>query len=141
VFSVLEENGSQYLGSTASFNIKPASYGAQIAGPGMVTNIRIDEDVSLFIQGQTPIPDGGCVIPLLFDQSGIVDWFPAGQCASIADGQWLMQIPADPNNTQAFLDLDSTYSVILLSDDLNIPLSAPFVIDLSPAGETDPEND
>jgi hypothetical protein len=132
VFSVLEENGELYLGKSISFPVTPVLYEGQIARVGLIKNFQLIEDNSIIIQGETHIPDSGCIFPLLYDQTGIVDGFPVGQCAKIADGQWQLVVPADPGKEGCFLEKDRTYSLILFSDDLEIPPSPPFAIELSP---------
>jgi hypothetical protein len=132
VFSVVEMDERLYLGKSQSFTTQPADYDTVASRSGSFTSITMADDDTWVIQGETPLPDHGCLLPLVLDPDGILTGFPLGRCANIADGQWRMQIPSDPASPVAELNPDTSYTVILLSEDLTIPPSEPFVIFLSP---------
>jgi hypothetical protein len=132
VFSVIEKSDRLYLGELQSFRTKPANYVNITARAGSVQSFSLDDKDTIIIQGETPIPDLGCVFPLIFDQSGLLDGIPIGQCASIAEGRWQMQIPPDPADFQINIQPDTSYRIILFSDDLSIAPSEPFEIIISP---------
>jgi hypothetical protein len=92
----------------------------------------LDNNGTLFIQGETPIPDTSCVFPLLLDQEGVVDGFPTGVCVQIAEGQWQMQIPSDSTGSGIPIEPDTSYQIILFAGDLSVPPSEPFAVQISP---------
>ena len=132
VFSVVAESDQLHLGDSVSFRTKPIDYETLAARVGSVRTFSLDEDVSLFIAGETPLPDHSCVFPLLFDQDDIVDGFPVGQCAPAAEGRWELQVPAYPAGPPIDIQPNVSYRVILFSDDLTILPSEPFGIIISP---------
>ena len=128
VFTVVTLDEKTTLGASQFFSMKPADYEGEIARAGSIQSFSQDENGTLILMGETPVPDMGHVFPLIFDANGLVDGMPTGQFAQIAEGRWRMEIPAG----SITLDSDMTYSVLLFSDDLGITPSEPFVINFSP---------
>jgi hypothetical protein len=135
VFSVVEEAGRLYLGASQSFRTKSIDYDVTAALAGSIRSFNLNEDGTLFIMGETPLPDHSCVIPLLIDQDGLLEGFPVGQCAPIAEGRWQLQIPTDPAGPQLNIQLDTSYRAILFAEDLTTPPAEPFEIIISPPPE------
>lgn len=135
VFSVVEEAGRLYLGNSQSFRTKPTDYEVAAPRAGSVRSFNLGENGSLFIMGETPLPDHSCVFPLIFDREGLLDGFPTGQCASIAEGRWQLQIPVNSMGQEIRIQPDTSYRVILFSNDLTTPPSEPFEIQISPPVE------
>jgi hypothetical protein len=92
----------------------------------------VEIDGTLIIRGETPVPDTRCVFPILFDSEGVVEGFPVGTCAQVAEGQWQMTLPADPSGYGVMLKEGVSYQVILFSEDLTLPPSEPFAVIISP---------
>lgn len=130
-FSIVENNERLYLGKTQTFNTEPTLYGNDIDHAGSVRSFTLDEDGTVMIQGETALPDDGCVMPLLFNNEGVVPGFPIGMCAEITDGQWQMQVPPDTSGSGITIEPDHNYNVVLFSDDMTIPPSKPFVVEIS----------
>ena len=128
VFTVVELEEQISLGAAQFFPMKPAAYDVLATSAGTVKSFSTDENGTITLMGETPIPDRGHVLPLIFDANGLVEGMPTGQFASIAEGQWRMEIPA----STITLEPEMTYSVLLFTDDLSIAPSEPFVIEFSP---------
>jgi hypothetical protein len=128
----VSESDRLHLGKSVPFRTKPTDYQVTPARSGRVRSFNLDGNGTLFIMGETPLPDQNCVFPLLIDQDSLVDGFPVGQCAPIADGRWQLQIPMDPAGSQINFHPNTSYQVILFSNDLTIPPSEPFEIQISP---------
>ena len=128
VFTVVEVEEQISLGTAQFFPLKPAAYDVLAASAGTIQSFSTDEYGTITLMGQTPIPDMGHVLPLIFDANGLVEGLPSGQFASIAEGQWRMEFPA----STITLEPDVSYSVLLFTDDLSIAPSEPFVIEFSP---------
>jgi hypothetical protein len=131
VFSVLDQDGWLYLGKAQSFRTKPANYPITVAHTGRVEAFTIEGDGTLVIRGETPIPDQGCVFPLLFDQGGLLDGFPVGQCTPSTEGHWQLRTSMDTESPRISIHVDTNYRVILFSDDLTIAPSEPFELYIS----------
>ena len=131
VFSVAQEAERLHLGKVRSFPTKPTHDPVTAEHAGSVRSFTLQDDGTLLLQGETPIPEQGCLFPLLIDQDGLLDDFPTGQCATITQGRWQFQIPMDPEGTQISIQPDTNYRVVLFSNDLTIPPSEPFDINIS----------
>ena len=114
------------------FQIKSLEFQAQAASAGSIQSFSLNEDGTAIISGETPVPDNNCVFPIIFGDMGVVEGFPVGTCAQVADGQWQMSLPADPGGNGVELDIDTSYQVILFCEDLTLPPSQPFAIHISP---------
>ena len=132
VFSVEEKDGSLILGKTHSFRTKPAHFESGIENPGQIKEFRLEDDGGIFISGETPLPDQNCVLPLLYSQEGLVEGFPAGVCAPIADGRWSLEIPASPDKVGVQFEKGKNYRMMLFSGDLRLSPSEPFEIRIPP---------
>lgn len=135
---VVETNlsGAPEVVRSFSFQTKPADYGPNISNAGMINSFSRSEDGSIIVTGETPIPDGNCVFPLLYSREGLVESFPAGECAKVAEGQWLLEVSAPPGSGGVQFEEDQSYQIIVFSDDPNIAPSEPFEVLISPpAGE------
>jgi hypothetical protein len=115
-----------------SFETKPEDLGGDYRNCGMVKDFSLAEDGSLFLAGESPLPDESCLYPLLYSEEGLVDGFPFGECAQIADGQWHLEVPADPGSERIYLEEDTSYRVIVFSEDIRIDPSEPFEVLISP---------
>jgi hypothetical protein len=135
IFTVIEKEARLYLGKTRTFHTKPVIYEVTADRAGRVRSFNLDNNGTLFIQGETPIPDNGCMFPLLLDHQGVVDAFPTGMCVQIANRRWELQIPSDPAGNGPVIDPEFVYKVILFADDLSIPPSEPFAVQISPPPE------
>lgn len=132
IFSVIENSGRLNLGSSVSFNTKPFEYEVQAASAGSIQSFSKEVDGPLTIRGETSLPDTKCVFPILYGNEGVVEGFPVGTCAQIAEGQWQITLPPDPGGTEIQLKKDVNYQAILFSEDLTLPPSEPFSILISP---------
>lgn len=128
VFTVVEVENQISLGTAQFFPMKPAAYDVVAASAGTIKSFSTDENGTITLMGETPIPDRGHVFPLIFDANGLVEGMPTGQFASIAEGQWRIAFPA----STITLEPEMTYSVLLFTDDLSVAPSEPFVIEFSP---------
>lgn len=114
-----------------SIETKPEHLGGEYKNSGMVKDFSLTEDGSLFLSGESPLPDESCLFPLLYSDEGLVDGFPFGECVQIADGQWHLNVPADPGNKRIHLEEDTSYRVIVFSEDIQV-ISEPFEVIISP---------
>ncbi|MEE4194439.1 MAG: hypothetical protein V2J07_04500 [Anaerolineae bacterium] len=128
IFSVSTSGDQPQIGKSLSFEMKPIRYEGSIRTAGSVQTFLQEDSGMTVLMGETPIPDGGHLFPLMFGPDGIVDGFPAGTYAPIAEGRWRLEIPAQAIQ----LDPAQTYTVLLMCDDLSIAPSEPFIVDLSP---------
>jgi len=128
-------SGAPEVVRSFSFQTEAADYGSNISNAGMIKSFSQAEDGSIIITGETPIPDQNCVFPLLYSQEGLVDSFPAGECAQVAEGQWLLEVTAPPGSGGIQLVEGENYHVIVFSDDLNIAPSEPFEVLISPPAQ------
>ena len=128
VFSVIEEVNRLYLGESQSFRTKPTNYTVTAVRVGSIEAFTLENDGTLNFRGETTLPENGCIFPLLFDYEGIIDGFSIGACAQIADGRWQLQILPDLGGSKITIKPDTSYRVIIFSDDLTIPPSEPFEI-------------
>ena len=127
VFSIVEKNDRLTMGTFQSFPLKPAQYSVVAVSAGSIQSFTMDENDTIILMGETPIPDMGHVFPLIFDANGLVEGMPTGQFASIADGRWRVEIPAG----SVTLEPERMYSILLFTDDPAIGPSEPFVIHVS----------
>ena len=128
-------SGAPEVVRSFSFQTKPADYGPNISTAGMIKSFSQLEDGSIIITGETPIPDQNCVFPLLYSREGLVESFPAGECAQVAEGQWRLEVNAPPGSGGIQLEEDQSYQIIVFSDDLTIDPSEPFEVLISPPVE------
>jgi hypothetical protein len=128
VFTVASINEQISLGASQFFPLKPAYYDIVADSAGSIQSFTMDENDTIILMGETPIPDMGHVFPLIFDANGLVEGMPTGQFASIADGRWRVEIPAG----SVTLEPERMYSILLFTDDPAIGPSEPFVIHVSP---------
>ncbi len=128
IFSVSTSGEQPQIGRSLSFEMKPVRYEGAIRSAGSVETFLQEDSGMIVLMGETPIPDGGHLFPLMFGPEGIVEGFPVGTYAPIAEGRWRLEITAQA------VDLDPalTYTILLLCDDLSIAPSDPFIVELSP---------
>jgi hypothetical protein len=132
VFSVIEESGRLYLGKSQSFPTKPVQQPAAAARAGSITSFRLDDEGTLTLQGKTQMPDGSHLFVLLYAHDGLLEGFPTGSWIQAKQGEWQLQIPSDPAGAKITIEPDSFYRAVLLTEDLTVPPSEPFVIEISP---------
>lgn len=125
-------SGASEVVSSHSFQTEPAAFSTQYQNSGNINTFTLTEDGSVFIAGESPLPDGSCLFPVLYSQEGLVQGFPFGECVQIADGQWHLDVPADPGNERIHLEDETSYRVIIFSEDLQIAPSEPFQVMISP---------
>ena len=132
IFNVEYLSGMPEVVRSLSFQIKPINYDGQYDNCGMIKDFSLAKDGSLFVSGESPLPDQSCLYPLLFSDEGLVEGFPFGECVQIAEGKWFIDLPADPGNIRIELEEDTNYHLIVFSNDIKIPPSDPFEILISP---------
>ncbi|MBN2045351.1 MAG: hypothetical protein JW757_10055 [Anaerolineales bacterium] len=132
IFSIVEDAGRIYRANSVSFSTKPPEYNIQASSAGRIRSFSVEADGTLIITGETPVPDTHCVFPILFDGTGVVEGFPVGTCAQIAEGQWQMTHPTDPSGIKVQVKKDTSYQVIVFCEDLTLPPSEPFAVHISP---------
>jgi hypothetical protein len=135
IFSVVEEAGQVHVGNSVNFKTKPPEYETQAANAGSISSFSIEADGTLIIQGEAPVPDTKCVFPILFDDEGVVEGFPVGTCAQVAEGQWQMVLPADPSGPGIKVKENDSYQVILFSEELTVPPSEQFTVFIAPPAQ------
>jgi hypothetical protein len=132
VFSVIENENRLSLGESQSARTKPPSYTVNTERAGSVEVFTLKNDGTLILRGETTLPEDRCIFPLLLEHESILEVFPFGQCANISDGSWTWQTPSEPGSLEVNIKPETSYKVILLSDDLATPPSEPFEINISP---------
>jgi len=131
-YFVNEESGQIRIGRSFHFRTKPIEYKHNAANTGQVKSFTAKPDGSLFITGETPLPDQSCIYAVFYNQEGLLDWYPPSQCVQIADGQWHINIRADAEQGGIHIQPDTSSRIILFSNDLAVPPSEPFEILISP---------
>lgn len=135
VFIVTQAANQLLLEKSLDVRTKPAQYSLNGNSAGSVSSFELNTDKIVTIKGETLLPNDGCLIPLLLDHDGIVDGFPAGMCADIDGSTWKMKIPTQPGAATLNIELEKTYTVILITGDPRIPPSQPFSVEISPPTE------
>ena len=131
-FQVIEESDQIRAGRSLLIRTKPVEYGHNAANVGRVISVTTEQDGSLLIAGETPLPDQGLIFGLLYDEEGLMDQFPSSECVQITDGRWVIKIAAESEEGNGSLDPDKNYRIILFSDSLSVLPSKPYKIPLSP---------
>lgn len=132
VFTIAKAANQITIVNSLNLQTKPSQYQTKPGYAGSISSFELDENHTVILKGETLLPDENCLIPLLLDQEGIVDGFPAGTCAEIEEGHWEMQIPPLPGGSAFDLELEKTYTVLLVTGDPGIPPSQPFIVEISP---------
>lgn len=128
-------SGTPEVFRSQSFPTKPADNGTEWENCGSIDSFSLTEDGSLTMTGESPLPDQSCIFPLLYSWSGLVDGFPLGECAQVADGRWQVEVPAPPAGDGPQLEDGNNYHLIVFSQDLRIPPSEPFEVMISPPAQ------
>jgi hypothetical protein len=131
-FNVIEESDQIRVGKSLSFRTKPVEHNGFVSNAGRVVSFSAEQNGSLFIAGETPLPDQNCLFAIFYNQDGLFDWYPPGQPIQITDGRWQIEILADSGQDGLFIQPDTSYQIILFSNDLTVPPSEPFQIFISP---------
>lgn len=76
----------------------------------VVEGVRVDSD-QLAFRGSTLLPDGTCLLSLLYVDDEPVSWWPDDECISVEDDEWQIRVPLGEQGAPDELDVLIQYKL------------------------------
>lgn len=103
--------GSLIAACTRMASTAPATLPSAGAYTISIVRVRVTQETGMYVQGQTDLPDGKCLITRLLADGENLDWWPGEVCVEVASGEWEILVPLGRRGAPSELDDTVQYEI------------------------------